>query len=222
MSYTPSRGSIAHRAIEHLRHAGGDVALKVLAEAIDTDAQTMRMALGTAVDQGVVSKTLHNGLSWYRIGDGVPLVKDEDTEAGPAGPARNGSQTPDDAGSISGARAGSEPKGLAGTAHGLETAEETTTGRSEAPTAAAQAPVAGDDAKRDGRPASPGGLTDETLAQIIAEVAPPHLAPAPFRCGAFSDGELHIQKAGALIILERFEFETLLGFLNRMCAEGGA
>ena len=38
----------------------------------------------------------------------------------------------------------------------------------------------------------------------------------PARWGIFSDGELHIQKGGQVIVLERFEFESLVAFLERM------
>jgi hypothetical protein len=50
------------------------------------------------------------------------------------------------------------PKGLAGAARRPETAEETTHRGADTPTAAANAVGAGEDAKRDGGPASPGGF----------------------------------------------------------------
>lgn len=68
----------------------------------------------------------------------------------------------------------------------------------------------------------PEKVTEERVVEHIAApaAAPPlpraRAGTAPARWGIFSDGELHIQKAGAEIVLERFEFESLVGFLERM------
>lgn len=72
-----------------------------------------------------------------------------------------------------------EPKGLAGATRGPATAEETTQPGAEKPTAAANAIGAGDDAKRDGRPASPGGLTpvERPLYAPLRDVPPVGFVP---------------------------------------------
>lgn len=69
-------------------------------------------------------------------------------------------------------------------------------------------------------PSPPAELSVEP--QLVPETPPPPvvtaapIAPPSARWGIFSDGELHIEKAGQRIVLERFEFETLVEFLERV------
>lgn len=68
------------------------------------------------------------------------------------------------------------------------------------------------------KPAKVPKNTDEESHIVVGGFGPP-LPPAArpgFRCGVFSDGELHLEKDGSRIVLERFEFESLVSFLERM------
>lgn len=65
-------------------------------------------------------------------------------------------------------------------------------------------------------------LGNEIGAQVFTGSPPlPRIraGTAPARWGVFSDGELHIEKAGARIVLDRVEFESLVAFLDRMGGE---
>lgn len=261
MSYTPRTGSVAHRAIEHLQGLGGkEVALHPLADAVDSDAQTVRRCLKPAVDAGALAKRLRDGLVWYRTGGGAPLEQrpdDDERDDAPItqrvvpAPHTNGIYRPalitpaiapseaaparqpigEGAAHAEGwaAPPDQEPKGLAGAARGPETAEETTP-----PEGAAHNGV-GDDAKRDGGPASPGG--HPPLRRVRAGVkAPPKIGRVPrmpadpplaelkpaahYECAAFSSGRFYQRQGDVELVIEQAAFETLAHYLQRTLGWG--
>lgn len=164
-TYRPHYGSVPDRAIAHLRAAGGAVAARPIADAIDVDLDVLHNALRMALQSGTVVKEKREGLIWYSLGNG-PLPAAEQV----------GDVDPDEVD---------------------------------------DAPIVQRVFHAPQRASSPVEKPE------VAPLPRVRAGTAPFRCGVFSDGELHLQKAGQSIVLERVEFETLVHFLERM-AEGAA
>jgi hypothetical protein len=104
MSYVPQTGTIAHRAIEHLKALpeGQEIATAVLGEAIGLDdSSSLTTFLVPAVLAGLVRKTRRHGsrMLWWSLGDGTPPEDHEqDTPLArhpePAGPVPKGQLFP--------------------------------------------------------------------------------------------------------------------------------
>src|SRR5437868_15182123 len=151
-TYKARAGSVADRTIER-RKADGATAGAPLADAIDADFSSLLPSLSTAMAFGAVKRMKRGGLWWYDIGDGKPLKRDDDREE------------EDDAPIVQRVvpHMFAQPMGLAGATRRPETAKETT--QRSAVTGV------GEDAKRDGGPASPGGF------EASFPVAKPEVAP---------------------------------------------
>jgi DNA-binding transcriptional MocR family regulator len=81
VSYAPYAGSLADRMIKHLQALPKDaeVSSAQLAEAMDSDASLVTMALKQAVDAGFVknrTRPENKRLLWWSVGDGVPPARE--------------------------------------------------------------------------------------------------------------------------------------------------
>jgi len=147
-TYEPKPGSVADRALAHmaLLFKGSEITSSMLAQAIGIEAKQLQGSLQAALEHGAIFARQKGGHAKSPMFWSLVDHSKKD------------------------------PKGLAGAARGPETAEETTERGSLAPTAAANAPAAGDDAERFGEPASPGGsITPPRGSQHVlkAEAARP-------------------------------------------------
>lgn len=212
-AYVPQPGTIPARAVDYLRTlaAGIEVPTAVLGEALDQPSSTIYVCLEAAVNSGLVRKRRKDGERFmlWSIGDGVPISRarpvDDEPDDHPieqriVPAATAAADDPMPGVNIDTAHAKPARK-KPGRKPGAKTARSYTAlpPDSKAYIAAIEKTV-------------PADRAPSREISAIVQVA----APADFRCGIFTDGELHLEKGGERIVLERFEFEKLVSFLERM------
>lgn len=194
-TYTPRAGSIADRAIAHLRATGTQIAARPLADELDIDTATLVMCLKPAVDAGLVIKEKTDGLTRFRIGSGEPLALPEDEPE-----QALDTRPPAASGSVASSVFQVAPERKKKTkrpAHAVKSY----------------------DASR-GLPFDPVTRTRVAAAPASSAVEKPEVAgTSPFRCGVFSDGALVLERGAQSMALDRIEFESLVQFLERTLLE---
>jgi hypothetical protein len=195
-----SAGDKAYRALQ-LRKSMTDLQM---AMETDLELDDLQGMLAFAIREGAIKrdpKGDDDGL--WTLGDGKPVTPSPAPTVAPA-PAKPAAADGIDMDAAHRAapvhepapaspvvKAGTEPKGVAGAARRPETAKETTQRGAVA--------GAGEDAKRDGSPAIPGGL----------------------RIALWSDGELHIRRPGGDdIVLSKLEMRQVVKYLDAISLDG--
>lgn len=91
MTYQTQPGTIAHRAVEHLRRqpAGAELPTALLCEAIEVDSGNFKTLMGPALRHGAVrARRADTGRSLvWSLGDGTPLDVEQDEPLRPAAPS---------------------------------------------------------------------------------------------------------------------------------------
>lgn len=83
--YVPQPGTIPHRVIEYLRRLapGAEAANAVLADELDITQSSIIPCMLAAVHHGVVKRERREGVTFWSLGDGVPLGPAPDADDDP-------------------------------------------------------------------------------------------------------------------------------------------
>lgn len=264
-SYRPTPGSIPYRVLAHLESLprGAEVPTAQLAQAARAEAYKFAALMDAARQAGVIFARQKGGhpkspLFWSLVDhskEHTPQGANRDASAGQshvAGESASSAGRGADGPSARGAAPvlQHDPKGLAGASCRPDTAKETArTGAGSADIAATRemATGAGDDAKHEGGPASPGGtdLVPELVEQLsksmrraidavvpgaraiakraAAKAEQTDGAPAEkesLRIALWSDGELQIRRPGGhAVVFTREETRQIVAYLEAICLD---